>query len=144
MKEILLISLLTLGNAGAEELKCLADNIYYEARGESFTDQLVIAKVTLNRVKSKYYPNTICGVVYQRRQFEWTNKKGLTRDPKTWDNIAYLAKTLLRPGVRFLEGFEATHYHANYVSPDWSNLEVYAIVGTHIFYYDKYKTIDWR
>jgi len=55
-----------------KEIKCLADNIYFEARNESVKGQVAVASVTKNRVKSKHYPNTICKVVWEHRQFSWT------------------------------------------------------------------------
>ena len=56
----------------SKERDCLAANIYYEARGESVKAQKAVAHVTLNRVKSKQYPKTVCAVVLQNKQFSWT------------------------------------------------------------------------
>lgn len=58
-----------------KEVECLADNIYYEARGEGVEGWKAIASVTMNRYHSKQYPNTVCGVVYQKNQFSWTKGK---------------------------------------------------------------------
>ena len=57
------------------ELFCLAQNIYYEARGSSRADQMGVSDVVLNRVKDSRYPNTICEVVYQGK------KKPSWKDP---------------------------------------------------------------
>ena len=51
----------------ARENRCLAEAIYFEARGESEEGQAAVAQVVLNRVSSGLYPATICGVVYQNR-----------------------------------------------------------------------------
>ena len=48
---------------------CLASNIYWEARNQPIIGKLAVANVTLNRVASKRYPNTICGVVTQTRYY---------------------------------------------------------------------------
>ena len=56
----------------AEGLLCLAMNIYYESRSEPLIDQVATAAVTMNRVGDKDFSNSICGVVYQSNQFEWT------------------------------------------------------------------------
>lgn len=54
-----------------DEMHCLAKNIYFEARGESTRGKVAVANVTMNRVDSPYYPNTICGVVYQAKHSTW-------------------------------------------------------------------------
>ena len=46
---------------------CLALNIYHEARGSNFADQLAVADVVLNRVDDARYPNSVCNVVYDGR-----------------------------------------------------------------------------
>jgi len=55
-----------------DELGCLVENVYHEARGEGALGQAAVAYVTLNRVRSPDYPDTICGVVWQPGQFSWT------------------------------------------------------------------------
>jgi spore germination cell wall hydrolase CwlJ-like protein len=54
-----------------DEMHCLAKNIYFEARGESLKGKIAVANVTMNRVDSPKYPNTICGVVYQAKHSKW-------------------------------------------------------------------------
>lgn len=56
------------------EIGCMAQNIYHEARGESFAGKLAVANVTMNRVHSGIFPNTVCDVVYQRGQFSWVSR----------------------------------------------------------------------
>ena len=53
-------------------LRCLARNVYFEARGEPEAGQYAVAEVTMNRKVSGRYPNTVCGVVYERQAFSWT------------------------------------------------------------------------
>ena len=54
-----------------DEMHCLAKNIYFEARGEGLKGKIAVANVTMNRVDSPKYPNTICGVVYQAKYSKW-------------------------------------------------------------------------
>ena len=54
-----------------DEMHCLAKNIYFEARGESNRGKVAVANVTMNRVDSPHYPNSICGVVYQAKHSTW-------------------------------------------------------------------------
>ena len=63
------------------ELRALALNIYHEARGSSYEDKVAVAEVTMNRVRSSKYPNTVHEVVYQYKQFSWTLSKRST-EPK--------------------------------------------------------------
>jgi len=113
------------------EVTCLAANIYAEARGESRKGQLAVAQVTLNRVKSSKWPNSICKTVFQKKQFSWTNiTKRLTYDEKSM-NIAYEAIYMQHE----LSNFEATHYHTDAVKPGWRlRLEKLGKIGAHIFY----------
>lgn len=71
------------------EVNCLAQTIYHEARGEPLAGQLAVANVTMNRVYSGTFPNSVCKVVYQRGQFSWTTKKTPTRNiPKEFVDMA--------------------------------------------------------
>ena len=114
------------------ELQCLADNIYYEARSETFKGKLAVAVVTLNRLKSPDYPNTICGVVYQKNQFSWTRTKHKITDFYAWTD-SLLAANMAMEDSKVLGNFNATHYHNTTVSPNWGLRRV-AKIGRHIFY----------
>lgn len=124
------------------EAHCLAQAIYYEARGEPLPGQIAVAEVVLNRKESKRYPDTICAVVFQnehrknRCQFSFACD-GKTDTPptgKTWTKSISLANYVLADGSLRLTN-AATHYHANYVSPFWSrHLQKTVSIGQHIFY----------
>lgn len=117
---------------------CLAKNIYHEARGENLLGQLAVAQVTLNRLKSKRYPDTICHVVLQRAQFSWANHKPARWSHpkgKAWESAKHISDQVLNNGVR-VKGLEtALYYHADWVDPKWKDPEAkIAQIGTHIFY----------
>lgn len=61
---------------------CLSSVIYWEARGEPLQGQIAVAQVVLNRVKSKQYPNTVCKVVKQKKQFSWYPKGRMRNDKR--------------------------------------------------------------
>jgi spore germination cell wall hydrolase CwlJ-like protein len=133
---------LTMAKLDAEERKCLSQAIYYEARSEPRIGQLAVADVVLNRVASPIYPNSICQVVYQgseRRtgcQFSFTCDGSMQArlNKRKWKESEELAGAILA-GVRAPVSRNATHYHANYVSPHWANtLTPTATIGTHKFY----------
>ncbi len=127
----------------AKEQKCLAEGIYFEARGESKAGQAAVAQVILNRVKNPTYPNTICGVVYQNKS--WRNRcqfsfacDGLPdriRSPEAWETAERVAKDVTDRKIWSDEVGDSTHYHANYVRPRWARaMRKMERVGAHIFY----------
>lgn len=117
---------------------CLAKNIYHEARGESLLGQYAVAQVTLNRVKHSRWPNDICHVVMQPRQFSWTNRadqKWTHPNDSDWRRAQDIAAEVLDRGAR-VRGLEsALFYHTDWVNPNWrsQNYEI-AQIDTHIFY----------
>jgi spore germination cell wall hydrolase CwlJ-like protein len=126
----------------AEERTCLAEAIYYEARSESRVGRMAVADVVLNRVASPVYPDTICGVVYQgseRRtgcQFSFTCDGSMKarRNQRQWREAELMAGAVMA-GIRAPVSRNATHYHADYVSPPWADtLSPTAVIGTHKFY----------
>lgn len=116
----------------SHEVQCLANNIYHEARGESFKGKLAVALVTINRTKKDGYPATICGVVYQKGQFSWTTTKAKILDWADYTD-SILAASMAMEDSKILGDFSATHYHNTTVSPGW-NLRRVAKIGKHIFY----------
>lgn len=133
---------LTVAKLDGEERSCLAQAIYYEARSEPRIGQLAVADVVLNRTRSPLYPNSICEVVFQgseRRtgcQFSFTCDGSMQArlNQRKWKASEDLAGAILA-GVHAPVSRNATHYHANYVSPYWaSKLTPTATIGTHKFY----------
>ena len=134
------------------EIECMAKNIYFEAAVESTAGQLAVAQVTLNRVNSKHYPNSVCEVVYQgphtsdgfpkrdRCQFSWyCDGKGdeVKNKGKLWNTAHNLAKYVLKRQEDLLDITDgATHYHANYIdAPRWAGQKrVTTSIDQHIFY----------
>lgn len=132
------------GNGAA--WRCLTEAIYFEARGETTKGQFAVAEVILNRVDSKRYPDTVCGVVTQGTgrkhacQFSYTcdGKAEIVANKAAYLKAAKIAKVMLNGQERTLTD-TATHYHTTAVSPRWSKkLERTAKIGVHIFY--KYPT----
>ena len=126
----------------ARARECLTAAVYYEARSESDDGQRAVAQVVLNRVRSRAFPASICGVVYQgsqRRtgcQFSFTCDGSLyrPREPAAWARAAQVADAALAGEVYAPVG-TATFYHASYVMPWWApSLARVATVGSHLFY----------
>ena len=120
------------------EVRCLAEAVYYEAKGEPRRGQEAVAEVVATRVASRAYPNTFCGVVYQRSarvcQFSWACSSKRAPNGLQWQRANDIAERVVdgwRPGV----APGATHFHATFVSPSWSRVyRRVANIGGHIFY----------
>ena len=120
-----------------QEIGCLAMNIYHEGRGESPQGRAAIAAVTMNRVANPDYPDTVCEVVWQRKQFSWTKialRHHVIRDAGSWRE-ALVAAQIFFDGAKLWKVGHATHYHAEYVEPYWATTQnLVGKVGSHYFY----------
>lgn len=118
------------------QMACLARNIYHESRGEPFLGQIAVGIVTIQRMKSSHYPDTICEVVYQPHAFSWTSKSDQKEDPKILYGKCLLAAyqaILIR--VVDPDWFDADHYHNLSVHPYWADAKtLVAQIGNHKFY----------
>ena len=125
-----------------KQMSCLAEALYFEARGEPIKGQLAVGEVILNRVEDRRYPSSICKVVNQgtgRRfacQFTYTcdGKLETVHERKPYEMALKIAKILMTThDGKLTRG--STHYHSNYVNPKWSKkFERVAKFGRHIFY----------
>ncbi len=127
---------------GGSQWHCLAEAIYFEARGEDVTGQFAVAEVIMNRVDSNRYPATVCKVVNQgtgerfRCQFTYTcdGRAETITEKSAWQRAGKIARIMLNGGPRNLTG-GATHYHTLDVRPKWSRVfHLTATVGQHRFY----------
>jgi spore germination cell wall hydrolase CwlJ-like protein len=127
----------------AKHEKCLADAIYFEARGEPVRGQIAVAQVVMNRVFSRYYPNSVCGVVYQnsnRRacQFSFACDRipnDRINEPAAMDRAKQIAHETLDGKYWLTDVGKATHYHARWVHPHWvREMQRLDRIGVHTFY----------
>jgi len=127
---------------GGEQWMCLTEALYFEARGESLLGQFAVAEVILNRVESKRYPSSICGVVRQgigrlnscQFSFLCDGLAEQVHEPVAFARAGRIAAMMIEGRPRRLT-FGATHYHTLAVSPRWaSRLHQTAQIGEHVFY----------
>ena len=138
-----------------QETECLATNIYFEARGESFEGQKAVAFVTLNRVESPNFPDNIGDVVYQARhsrwwkterdrlvpikhqcQFSWycDGKSDYIRNIHEYEELYRLASEII-VGKHLDNTGGADYYHSTKVKPDWRLAFTRTTkIDAHIFY----------
>lgn len=113
---------------------CLALNIYHEARGEPIYGQYAVAQVVLNRVQDDRWPDNVCDVIFQHKQFSWTLQHYTLDEEKALDLAIKVAQNVLS-GHNESTVVCADHYHADYVRPSWArNMRIEAVIGHHIFY----------
>jgi spore germination cell wall hydrolase CwlJ-like protein len=117
--------------------KCLAMNIFYEAGVEEKVGQIAVGHVTLNRLETGRWGDTICRVVYAKSQFSWTlfkDKRAVVPTGENWEVAKEVAKEVLN-GSRVSTLHDSLYYHAEYVSPYWKkSVTKVSQIGTHIFY----------
>jgi Cell Wall Hydrolase len=127
----------------AKSEKCLAEAIYFEARGEAVPGQMAVAQVVLNRAFSGKYPNTVCGVVYQNAHhrlhcqftFACDGIPDIVREPDMWERAKTIAAEMLDGKLWLPEVGKATHYHAYWVRPGWvREMTKMHRLGVHTFY----------
>lgn len=147
------------------EVRCLAENIYHEARGQSIAGRLAVAHVTINRVISKRFPDSVCAVVRQGKtklswktgrpiplknkcQFSWfcDGKKDIINEPKAWYSALNVAHGIyfhrIETNTKTIQWRDTTEgamwYHAARVTPYWaSSMHKVKHVNNHIFYNKK-------
>jgi len=141
-----------------EETFCMAQNIYYEARGESLKGKQAVGNVVLNRVDHVKYPNTVCGVVYEAKRYSWNNDvvipgqcqfswycDGIKDDPqlfyksngvviepnmRDWRTSVQVAIKMIERDIWYRDPTRgATHYYNHNIStPSWSRVYPVSIV----------------
>ena len=140
-----------------EQIICMAQNIYHEARGDNYAGQLAVADVVLNRVADPRYPDTICGVVKQAKLSKWWLERGKevpvknqcqfswycdgksddTSNERAWNQSLAISYSMITTGIYAGVSDGATHYHATYVDPYWASsnqMTLIGPIGDHIFY----------
>lgn len=120
---------------------CLAAAIFFEARDQPLDGMRAVGEVVMNRVESDRWPDDVCRVVYQNKQFSFTHDGKSDNYRKYNSNVGdreagriaeMLSKQILN-GDRL--GLTSTHYHASYVAPYWRSFYHYdGMVGDHLFY----------
>lgn len=137
-----------------KEMDCLTNNIYFESLSEPVAGKVAVAFVTLNRVKSEDFPNSICSVVTQKThknkvcQFSWYcmdkfkrqySRHLLTKEKSpAYNEIMDIAIYVYANYEKMKDPTNGSlYYHADYVNPRWKNVKKETVIGRHIFYTSK-------
>ena len=123
--------------------KCLANAVYFESRSEPVRGQIAVAQVVMNRAFSGFYPNDVCGVVYQNAHrhlacqftFACDGIADVVNDAESWERAKRISRETLDGKLWLPEIAKSTHYHASYVHPYWVRaMKKHAKIGLHHFY----------
>lgn len=125
-----------------KDIDALILNAFNEARGEPVAGIRAVLGVTMARVGSACYPDTVHEVVYQRKQFSWTWQRGTARtlsaakarEPETYGKVKLVVSDFIADGAK---PSQAVLYHTRNVNPAWANAASVARIktmGSHIFY----------
>jgi len=123
----------------ANQAKCLAQTIYFEARGEGYKGRVAVGNVVMNRVKSRFFPNSICGVMKERNkrmcQFSFMCNGHINKKvkPKSWARANKVAQEILS-GKAPKYAKNALFFHAKYLKMRVRKNRYTAKIGQHYFY----------
>lgn len=124
-------------DALSADMKCLAQAVYFESRGERLTGQLAVARVVINRATSGLYPRDYCSVVTQRAQFSFVRNGRIPeadRNSRAWLRAKAIAQ-IAHQDLWDCEADDALYFHATYVKPRWARRKTeVARIDTHVFY----------
>jgi spore germination cell wall hydrolase CwlJ-like protein len=131
------------GASRAKAEKCLANAVYFEARGEPVRGQIAVAQVVMNRLFSPFYPKTVCDVVYQNADrhnscqftFACDGIPDIVTEPEAWERAKRISRDMLDGKLWLPEVAKSTHYHAYWVHPSWvGEMNRIYKLGVHTFY----------
>ena len=130
--------------------QCMTANLFFEARGESVEGMKAVAKVTMNRKKSKRYPNTVCKVVFQPMQFSFTHQQSwesivkvlhgdlsgfALKDRAAYQEAAKVAQKAVKGQLWVSALKDSLWYHTDKVNPKWNRkMTKVAKIGNHLFF----------
>lgn len=112
----------------SNQILCMADNLYHEARGEPEAGIFLVGFITMNRVRDSRWPNTVCSTVYQIGQFEWTKRSQKKASGKLYNRMIEIAAIVIQSEDTEHYGFYFNTTHAK------SKSKSLLVVGNHRFY----------
>ncbi|HEY1962851.1 MAG TPA: cell wall hydrolase [Rhizomicrobium sp.] len=127
----------------ASETSCLAEAIYYEARGEGLLGEKAIAEVVVRRTHKTGFPRSICGVVHQgvasgggcQFSFACDGTLDRPRSPGEWSRAVHLATRIISGAMPLTNvTADAISFHATSIEASWPGMVRTVQIGNHVFY----------
>ena len=122
-----------------KSVQCMARNLFHEARGESLEGQKAVFDVTMSRMENKRWPDSVCGVVHQYKQFSWTLvdddtlKKRENRENTSFERMRIKAVNWLSNHKP--KNDNVFHYAVFSVDNYWTRkMTKQKRIGKHVFY----------
>lgn len=129
--------------AHANSVQCMTEAIYFESQGASYESKCAVAQSIMNRVGHDSFPNSVCGVVYQKTasicQYSWAcNKKRRIKNQKEYKEALEIARDAVSKKVVHTKVYKkkAIFFHSRRTNPRWKYNRVYADAD-HVFYSHK-------
>lgn len=118
-----------------KDMKCLTENIFYEAGIEDYYGKIAVAQVTYNRLKTGRWGRSICSVVHAPHQFSWTKQKLEKPRGPLWAESKRAANDFIS-GLRVMGLQKSLFYHATWINkPHWTEAKQEIVtIGQHVFY----------
>jgi spore germination cell wall hydrolase CwlJ-like protein len=123
-----------------DDVFCMTQNIYFEARNQSRQGKYAVAEVVMNRVRDERFPKSVCEVIKEESekncQFSWycDGKTDRMDDIKAYREARKIAVDVLTSEEPTDYTGGAIFYHADYVEPNWNNVKETVVIDEHIFY----------
>lgn len=117
-----------------ENLKCMTNAIYFEARGESYLGKVAVGYVVLNRSINRNI--SICDVVNEPNQFSWNSENNipLILNKKVWNDIYEISYKVISNELNDPTN-GSTYFHSTNINPYWSeDIPITVLIGNHKFY----------
>ena len=116
------------------QIECLSKAAYFESKGESDAGMLAVIHTTLNRVKDARFPNTICGVVYQKSQYVWTKHNPKIKEKEQYERAERLAKEVVAGKHKDVSKGALYFVHVK-INRNWLEKLTYTCtIGNHKFF----------
>ena len=121
--------------ASQNDLACLAEAVYFEARGTGASGETAVANVVVNRARSREFPGSVCGVVGDGCQFSYRcdGHADVLADPGARAHAYRIAETVLSGAPDITRG--ALFFHSAKAAPGWFRTRPrVGTFGGNIFY----------
>lgn len=125
--------------SAVEQIQCLQEAIYFEARSESMAGQIAVGNVVMNRVHDARWPNNVCDVVHQPWQFSYyyDGKPEVFKDMKAKQKAGVVAEMVFYSMTLDITE-NSLYYHSTKIIPNWdySKIELVTTIDNHVFWKD--------
>lgn len=116
------------------DLACLAEAVYFEARGTGQAGETAVAHVVVNRAKARSFPNSVCGVVRDGCQFSYRcdGRSDALAEPAARARAYKVAERVLAGAPDTTGG--ALYFHSAKAKSGFKGHRKVGVIGGNVFY----------